>query len=87
MNALAGRFENGLQERSRGTLAVCPGNMNDRRQRLMRVAELCQKPLDAPKRQVDQLGMQEFELGEELIARRHGAAFMQGQTLSGVRLD
>lgn len=68
MHARTGGFQDRPQERGRRTLAVGPGNMDDGRQTLVRLAELGEEAFDAPERQVDQLGMQEFQLRQELSA-------------------
>jgi hypothetical protein len=72
--ARAGGFEDRLQVGGDGTLAVGAGNVHDRRQPLVRIAQLAEQPLDPAERQVDQQRVQQLHLGEELGARRHAAS-------------
>ncbi len=71
VHARARRLQHRLEIGGDGSLAVGAGDVHARRKPLVRVAELRQQPLDASERQIDQLGMQQFQLGEELSARRH----------------
>ncbi len=70
---LARRLQHGLEERGGGALAVGAGNMNDRRETLLRVAQLGEQRLDAAERKVDQPRVQLSQLGQELVARAHAA--------------
>ena len=53
----AGRFEHRAHEGDGRALAVRAGDMDDRRQAAMRLAHGPEEALQAPERQVDQLGM------------------------------
>jgi hypothetical protein len=72
VHALAGCLQHGLEIGRSRALAVGAGNVDDGRQARLRIAELGQQPLDAAERKVDQLGMQDPQLGQQLIACAHG---------------
>ena len=82
VDALARRLQHGFQERGGGALAVGAGDMDDGGQAGFGVAELGEQRLDAAERQVDQLGMQLPQLGQEIVARAHAApvAYRGGRT-------
>ena len=73
VHARAGGFEYRLEIGGDRALAVGAGDVHDRRQLVVGIAELAEQPLDAAERQIDQLRMQQLHLGEELGARRHAA--------------
>ena len=83
VHARAGGFDDRFQVGGDGALAVGAGNVHDRRQLLVRIAQLAEQPLDTAERQVDQLRVQQLHLGEELGARRHAAL----PPLGSVRTD
>ena len=64
-------LQHGLEVGRDRSLAVGAGDVHDRRQALVRIAELGEQALDPPQRQVNQQRMQQLELGEELRARGH----------------
>src|SRR5690606_6117446 len=66
---------------------VGPSNMNDGRQLLVRVAELIQKPLDTPERQVDQLRMQPLHLGKDIVTCGHKGSTARYCNPAGVNLS
>ena len=72
VHALAGGLQHRLQEGRERALAVGAGDVDHRRQAVLRVAELGEQRLDAAERQVDQPRMQRLELGQQLVARAHG---------------
>ncbi len=72
MHAPPRRLEHGLEICGGRPFAVGSGNVDDGRQMVLRVAELCQQLRDAPERQIDQQRMQSPQLGQKLVARRHG---------------
>ncbi len=68
MNALAGGFEAGAQERDRRTLTVGAGDVDHRRKMLMRIAERGEQTLDPVKAQIDQLRVKREQPGEDRVA-------------------
>ena len=96
MDAEAGRFEDRPHEGDGRTLAVGAGDMDHRRQLLLRIAQPLEQAQDAPERQVDQLGMQREEArqqevgcahadtglpaGVEAVRQRRAAARVQGHS-------
>ena len=83
VHARAGGFEDRLQVGGDRALAVGAGDVHDRRQLRVRIAQLAEQPLDTAERQVDQLRMQQLHLGEELGARRHAALPPLGSVRTG----
>ena len=73
VHALAGCLQHGLQQRGGGALAVGAGDVDDRRQAVVRVAEPGQQRLDAAERQIDAPRVQRLHLGQQIVARAHGA--------------
>ena len=74
VHALAGGLQHGLEEGRHRALAVGAGDVDDRRQALLGMAELGQQRLDAAERQVDQPRVQRLQLGQNVIARGHRGA-------------
>ena len=75
MHALARRFQDRAQEGDGRALAVGAGDVDHRRQFLLRMTRARQQPLDAVERQVDPLGMQRGEPRDDRVnRRRHGGA-------------
>ncbi len=80
MGAVAGGFGAGAHRRDGRTLAVGAGDMDDRRQMVLRIAERRQQPLDPAERQVDLLRMQLHQPRQHPVARglkighRHSAS-------------
>jgi hypothetical protein len=73
VHALARRLQHGFEVGHGRAFAVGAGDVDDGRHPGLRVAELRQQPLDAAQREVDELGMQGPQLGQQLIARAHDA--------------
>ena len=71
MHALAGRFEDRAHERDGRTLAVGAGDMDDRRQVPLGMAERAEDAPHAVKRQVDTLGMQGEQPREDRVNLCH----------------
>ena len=70
MHALAERLGDGAGEGEERAFAVGAGDMQHRRQLLLRMTERGKQPLDAPERQVDRLRMQLFQPLQQRVARR-----------------
>ena len=64
MHALARGLEDRAHERDGRALAVGAGDVDDRRQPPLRMAERGEQPLDAAERQIDALGMQRQQARE-----------------------
>ena len=71
VNADAGGLQDGPHEGDGRALAVGAGDMDDRRQALLRIAERGEQALDALQRQVDPLGMQLEQARQQRVTRRH----------------
>ena len=77
-------LEPGAQHGDDRALAVGAGDMDDRRQPALRVAERGQEPLDAAEREVDDLRVQRGQAGEDRVAgRAHCAAARASSTGAG----
>ena len=81
VDPVAGGFEAGAQGRDRRALAVGAGDMDDRRQLVLRIAERRQQPLDAAERQVDQLRVQRAQPRQD--RRRWSARLMPASGVGG----
>ena len=67
MDAVARRFEAGAQGRDGRALAVGAGDMDDRREPVLRVAQRGEQALDAAERQVDLFRVQAAEPGQHKL--------------------
>ena len=72
VHALAGGLQHGFQKGCERALAVGAGDVNHRRQAILRIAELGQQRLDTAERKVDQPRMQRLEFGQDVFACAHG---------------
>ena len=68
MDAIAGRLEEGAQKGKGRALAVGAGDMDDRRQMLVRTAECREQPLYPLERQIDEPDMERLQPLENDIA-------------------
>ena len=66
----ARRTQHGAQEGDHRALAVGPGDVDDRGQVRLRMAEAREQPLDAAERKVDQLGVQPGQAVEDRVTPR-----------------
>ena len=67
MRAVAGRLGDGAQIGHGRALAVGPRDMDDRRQAVLRIAEIGEQPLDAVEREVDRLGVERGQAVENAL--------------------
>jgi hypothetical protein len=72
MNAVAAGFETGAQRRDGRALAVGAGDVNRRRQLVLRIAERGQQAFDAGQRQVDLFRVQLRQARQHPITAYHG---------------
>ena len=72
VHLVAGRFERGAQECDGRAFAVRAGDMDHRRQLVLRPAETLQQPLDPPERQIDLARVERAEHLQQRVEVGHG---------------
>ena len=72
MHAMSARFEAGAQCGYRRSLAIGAGDVDDRRQPVLRITERRKQPLDAAERQIDQFRVQPAKPLEYPVTLRRG---------------
>jgi hypothetical protein len=82
VNLEALRLENGAAEGAGRPLAVCPGDVDHRRQLLMRVPQPLEQPGDAAERKVETLRMQRHERVDFPFGSRHDRSSRRRSRLS-----
>ena len=84
MDPGAGRLEAGAQHGDDRALAVGAGDVDDRRQPALGMAERGEQPLDAAEREVDDLGVERGQPVEDAVGgRAHSAAAGASSTGAG----
>ena len=84
VDAGAAGLEAGAQRGDDRALAVGAGDVDDRRQPALGMAERGEEPLDAAEREVDDLGVQRRQPVEDRVAARaHSAAWAASSTGAG----
>ena len=83
VHAAAGALEAGAEHRHHRALAVGAGDVDDRRQAALGVAEGGEQPLDAGEDEVDDLGVQRGQAVEDAVARLHQAGAFAASSGAG----
>ena len=78
MNPIAGRFKAGAQERDRRALAIGSGNMDDRRQTILRIAEPRHQTAHPIKGKIDRSGVKPAQAFEDRVDPAHRRYLLLG---------
>ena len=82
VNAVSRRLQQRAREGRAGPLAVCAGDVDDRRQSVLRIAELLEQARDAVERKVEALRMQRHQALDLTVGGKKSHGSFSGKTPS-----